>query len=689
MSGEILVSSVIVVISLLLVATLSAIFLKKIKFPYTIGLVIIGIVIALIAENIQAATTANVHLTPELILYVLLPTLIFEASVNIDSRMLFRNIWPVLVLAAPGLVISTLIVGFFMGWATPLSLGAAMLFGALISATDPVAVIALFREMGAPKRLTLLVDGESLFNDATAIVMFNIVMAMITTGAVLSFGAVFKGSFDFLFVFFGGLVIGALIGYLMVAIVTFAQNDPMIEVALSTIVAYTAFIVADKGFGVSGVMSVMGAGMVVSWYGSTRFTPEVKQYMHEFWGFAAFAANSFIFLLLGLTEEKLILDILRSGRLIFHISLAIFACLVARAVIIFGITPIIEKFKGQKKISKAYQAVMFWGGLRGAVPLALVLSLPSHFEHRRLIIELTLGVVLFTLLVQGTTMRRLIHLLKLDEISLFDRFLSLQTRAYASKKGLDTVCHMENNGYFTGDTLREYKTAYEKQAKAARANLKELESKPENMEVMRMLIWEELLAIKRQTYKSFYDHGILSEPVMRELDYVCEVQMEAAKNDQLPPPPAIYSDPLEIKLQKFFFKPLKKLFPDSGIVKTHNLHMAANEFEENAAVIGAVNYMEKDFRNLEEFYDDFPDVISECRNFLKEIADIAQEGIDRLENTYGRSLRDIKRKLLGRITLDAELTALDELKDNGEIPESAVEQIQADIKKDLSLKKET
>jgi hypothetical protein len=289
--------------------------------------------------------------------------------------------------------------------------------------------------------------------------------------------------------------------------------------------------------------------------------------------------------------------------------------------------------------------------------------------------------------VQGTTMRKLIHLLRLDEISLFDKLLSLQVRAFASKRGVEVVSQMENNGYFRGSTIHEYKTAYEKQFKSAKSNIIELQKDSENEQVMRMLIWDELLAMKRKTYKIFFDHGILSEPVMRELDYVCEVQMEAAKNNQLPPPPAIYSDPLEIKLRKFFFKPLIKFFPESGIVKAHNLFIAANEFEENAAVIGAVNYMAKDFQNLRDFYKDFPEAIKECGDFLDEIKNIAQDCIDNLERAYGRSLKDIKRKLLSRITLDAELTALEDLKGNGELPESAAEKIKGDIESDFSLNK--
>ena len=184
MQDEIFVRSIIYFVFLLFIAALSAILFKRVKFPYTIGLVIIGIFLNYLSTVIPVlAPIRNIRLTPDVILYILLPTLIFAASFNIDSRMLMKNIVPVMVLAAPGLVISTVVTGFLVAWFTPLSLGAAMLFGALISATDPVAVVALFGEVGAPKRLDILVDGESLFNDATAIVVFRIIFGMVASGA--------------------------------------------------------------------------------------------------------------------------------------------------------------------------------------------------------------------------------------------------------------------------------------------------------------------------------------------------------------------------------------------------------------------------------------------------------------------------------------------------------------------------
>lgn len=174
-------------VGLLLVALLAGIGLRKIRFPYTIGLVLVGMGLYYLGgwfEPLQILQ--RVHLTPNFILYILIPTLIFDAALNLDVRELMRNIVPILILAAPGVLVATAVTGLLVAKFTPLSLNAAMLFGALISATDPVAVIALFKELGAPKRLNMLVDGESLFNDATAIVVFDIVGAIVAGSLLLA-----------------------------------------------------------------------------------------------------------------------------------------------------------------------------------------------------------------------------------------------------------------------------------------------------------------------------------------------------------------------------------------------------------------------------------------------------------------------------------------------------------------------
>ena len=248
MSHNLLLTIEIDILVLLLVACLAAIAFKRIRFPYTVGLVLVGLVLSFLARNIEALEVVNTfRLSEELILFIFVPPLIFESALNMDSRILLRNLSPVLVLAAPGLLISTAIVGTVLAWLTPLSLGQALLFGSLISATDPVAVIALFKELGAPKQLAVLVEGESLFNDATAIVTFNIIFAVIAAGAVGA-DALQKGALDFLVAFVGGIVVGAAFGYLMRSFMNLAQENSLLLSTITTITAYGAFLIAEEVF---------------------------------------------------------------------------------------------------------------------------------------------------------------------------------------------------------------------------------------------------------------------------------------------------------------------------------------------------------------------------------------------------------------------------------------------------------
>lgn len=414
MHEDTMLNTILIVVGLMFVASISAIFVKKARFPYTIGLLIAGILIGYLSSRVEVLSPMReVQLSPDIILFLILPTLLFEASINIDSKILFRNLVPILVLATLGLLISTAIVGFGISAATPLTLGAALLFGALISATDPVAVIALFKELGVPKRLSTLVDGESLFNDATAIVVFNILLGIVAAGTAFSTSIAIDGIWQFLVVFFGGLLVGVVLGGTMLWIIALEKQDHMVQAALTMVLAYLSFIVAEHFLHVSGVIAVVAAGVFGSWAGARIFDDKMRHYVTEFWELMAFIANSLIFLLMGLTEYHLFEDLGRYQEATGYILLGFVLTLVARLIVVYGLTPLTNRLSPEARVESSDKAVMFWGGLRGAIPLALALGLPADFEHRVMIIDLTLGVVLMSLLIQGTTVGWLLKKLKI------------------------------------------------------------------------------------------------------------------------------------------------------------------------------------------------------------------------------------------------------------------------------------
>lgn len=410
---------------LVLIAMLLGNVCNRIRFPYTIALVLAGMGLNALGEAFKPfAVLDTLHLTPNFTLYILLPTLVFDAALHLDVRAILRNAVPILLLAVPGVMAVTGLVGLGVASWTPLGLNAAMLFGALISTTDPVACIALFNEIGAPARLTLLVDAESLFNDATAIVMFDIVSAIVASSLLLpdpaaawSLGTLARIPGQFLWIFCGSAVVGAAIGLAVMLLIRYMHHDMLSEIALTTVVAYAAFTVANDYLGLSGVMAACGAGIAVKALGRQWLLPATREYLLHFWSFASFMANSVIFLMLGLTESYLIRDMgrLAGGPKSWLVAIAL--VLATRALIVGGtgaVCNLVARWPGREKsgISLPMQAVMAWSGLRGALPIALALSVPTTLvtpAERKLLVQLTVSTVLFTLLVQGTTIKPMLR----------------------------------------------------------------------------------------------------------------------------------------------------------------------------------------------------------------------------------------------------------------------------------------
>ncbi|MCA1809622.1 MAG: cation:proton antiporter, partial [Lentisphaerae bacterium] len=464
----------------------------------------------------------------------LLPALIFDAAINIDLRLLIHNLKPTLILAAPGLVLATLVTGALMSLWSPLALGPALAFGALISATDPVAVIALFRELGAPRRLSMLVDGESLFNDATAMVAFQIMCGLVAGGA-MTFGVVAWAGVEFLAVFAGGTLVGALLGYLMALLLKWIDGDPLVTIACSTVVAYASFLLANYYLQVSGVMSVVGAGLVVSWFGSTRFTRAVRDYMHHFWGYAAFVANSFVFLLLGLTEFSLLQNLRQYISVIPLIGAAVLAITIARILVVFGLVPLVNRLPRVVAVDWRHQSAMFWGGLRGALPIGLALSLDHDFPGRTLIIGLTLGVVLFTLLIQGTTIGLVIRRLGLNRREPLEELARLNALNSARRAALQSLEHplFEANAGLIEGLRQEHHRELEQLEGQTEKLRAEYRLTPEEGKLR--LFWLQVNNAERQVQQEFFEQGLISENVLRRLDREAERRSEDINLGQLAP----------------------------------------------------------------------------------------------------------------------------------------------------------
>jgi len=392
-----------IVIVLLLIASGVAMVTKWLPVPYTIALLVVGILIS------PMHFLPAVHISPDLILLIFLPALIFEASWSLKLAPLRANLLPILFLAVFGVGLSVLITGSIVHWIAGLKWGPAMLFGAIISPTDPVSVLALFKRLGVPERLRVIMEGESLFNDGTAVVLFMIIVNIVSgVSTVDSPGALIEHLLtSFTIVVLGGMALGIAIGF-YASHLTSHFDDHLLEITLTTIAAYGSFIIAER-IHVSPVIAVLLAGLILGNYGRERGMSEnTRVAVDSFWQYAAFVVNSLVFLLIGLEIQ---LQFLLSYAL--PILLAVSAMMAARLLVTYGTFIGLNRFI--HSIPWRWQHVMFWGGLRGAVSIALALSLPVNLPDRIQLVAMTFGAVTFSLLVQGLTISKVLKVLKISE----------------------------------------------------------------------------------------------------------------------------------------------------------------------------------------------------------------------------------------------------------------------------------
>ena len=405
--------AILIIMGLLTVAMLAAGVCHNLPIPYTVFLVIIGIVLGTFARNEESMSVLlNFQLTPDIVLFLFLPALLFESAFNLNARQLVRDLIPVLILAIPALLISTafIAVGLWFFLEVPLTL--ALLFGALISATDPVAVISLFKELGAPERLTILVEGESLLNDATAIVVFKIILLFALSGAAFTWADAGGAVLDFFEVFIGGALVGAVIGFVLSEFLYKLFSGVSAFMIMTIVVAYACFSIAEHILHVSGVMAVVASAITMGILWVPRISQSAIHTVKETWEVIALVSNSLLFLLVGLSvdTESLI-------NRMDAIAIAILLVLLARATTIYTMVPATIKWFSLPHVSLGERHVMWWGGLKGGLAIAIVLSVPEDLPGRDLLLDLTLGVVMFSLLVNAPTIKPLMQKLGIDKLT--------------------------------------------------------------------------------------------------------------------------------------------------------------------------------------------------------------------------------------------------------------------------------
>jgi CPA1 family monovalent cation:H+ antiporter len=522
-------------IVVLIVAAIVAVLVKYIRFPYMVALILAGVAIGFVG----AGGLSIPSLTQDLVFFVFIPGLIFEAAIALNVHRLMENRWQIFALSVPGVIVSTVLVGLMVHYFLGIDYAVALLFGAMLSPTDPVSVIALFKEIGAPPRLKAIVEGEALFNDGTGVVVFSVVLVLLSSGRLDIDSAAIEFGKEVL----GGLIVGGLAGsatyYLLKSI-----DDRFVEVMFTVILAFGAFVVG-RLLGVSGVIAVVVTGLIIGNYAASRaMSPSTRLSLFSFWEFIAFLLNSVLFILIGFEVHTIFVTELTGVALVptlTVVALAVAAVLLARAAVVYGITGLMSHFGTDTP--RAWRHILFWGGLHGSIPIALALALPRAGDPgtpavfsaivpslgisvRSFIVVLTFAVVLVSLTVRGLTMRPLMRRLGFFKVSdvrrQYERNVGGLVGQEAALRNLEV---MRESGEVSAEVYATKRKEYDDQIAFLMGQIGELVSKHEFLrnEELRKVTHSGLLA-ERSAVQQMRNSGQLSDAVSDQL--IAEIDEE-------------------------------------------------------------------------------------------------------------------------------------------------------------------
>lgn len=459
-----------VVSGLLAVVSLVQRLAARLVLPASILFAVMGVLIGTAATLVLrshlggslgelAQVFVNIPVTSETFIYIFVPALLFQSSLTIDVRRVIEDAMPIFLLAVVAVLVATLAIGLALWPVAGLPLVPCLLLASIVATTDSVAVIAIFREVGAPARLCRLVEGESLLNDAAAIVTFAVLLEIVIVGHSAGFSA---ASIAFVWTFLGGLAVGYLGARLVVGILPWLQDLRLAQVTLTLALPYIVFIVSERALGVSGVIAAVVAGLVMSALAQQRIAPNDWKFLLSIWEQLAYWASSLIFVLAALLVPRLLLDVGWNDALMLVIQIV--AALAARALILWGFFPAMAALGLGERVSNRFNIVILWGGLRGAVTLALALAITENkavsYEIQRFVAVQATGFVLFSLLVPGLTLRPLIRWLGLDRLSPLDQVIRSQVLALARRRVADAVRAIGEQYRLTPALVSEVATSF-------------------------------------------------------------------------------------------------------------------------------------------------------------------------------------------------------------------------------------
>lgn len=542
------ITSILALFVLLLIAAGTFFAAKQSKLPYTVLLVAVGILLVPLSSlPILGDTFAfldEVVLTPELLFYVFLPMLIFESAFNMNMRKMVENAWHISLLSVVGLLFSATLIAtgvYFalnaLGIAIPFVI--ALLFGAVISATDPVAVLSLFKEYNAPKRLTLIFEGESLFNDGTAVALFIIVLAIAEHG-FNGTETVIHGMSTFIMMVALGIVFGVTMATLFSKAIRYTRSDEFVSIMLLIVSAHIVFILSEllneqTLFGVaihvSPIIATTVSSLFLGTYARHILSPKTDSYLHKSIEHLAFIANSLVFLLAGLLFASTQIDL---GSLWLPILVTILIVAAARAASIYAVILPLNKFRPVSKISPAWTAMLAWGSLRGALAIIVVLLVPDTltvagwngpYTIKELLLALTIGCILATLFVKATTIGPLITKLGINKPSKLQQAWTLHLGVYYLLTEQNRVAGLQDRGYISSQSAHDLQSELSLKITAALDEQKQL-FKRHGARLAEQSLHYLAIAVEEHYLKTLYASGEVPESVYRKIKGKLTLQQE-------------------------------------------------------------------------------------------------------------------------------------------------------------------
>lgn len=694
-------------IVLLALSTLVFIFAKRFRFPYTVALVATGILIAFSTQIPLLSFLDDFQLTPELLLYIFLPILLFEAAYNIDYKDFFRNLRSISALAVISLIISACLIWWglqlalgFVGIVVPFTV--TFLFGTLISATDPVAVLALFKELGAPKRLTLIFEGESLFNDGTALALFLVVLGSIIAlsggGSEhlnilmwamdhLKFPSFLSGSISFLSMIIGGVLFGALVGFCFSQLIGRLKNEEFLELALTLSLAHMTFIGAEIlnhfFLPISGVIATTIAAMVLGNYGRYKISPLVEKTMGHYWEFFAFLANSLVFMLVGIMVVGLDVD---WTHMALPILLAVLVTMIARAISIYSVVGGLNALRLEEYIPLSWQHLLSWGSLRWALAVIMVLLIPEDMKLpgwtlaisiHDFVLALTVGCIVFTTFVKATTIFPIMKYFGLIDLEDHEEAEYLKWSLRMLLDVASKLEYMKINQRVSEEEISLLQAQHKDEMKLIEIRLGSLLQKDDKKKqaIIRQIVARHALGLEYFWLKELYAYGEIPEQIFKTLLRKVSNQSERVKlgKSQIRQKGEIkefdMSEWLSDMVETFLHKPEKAHI--SAYLKARTRNIVSRRVLRDIEDLEHIDFLRKSW------------AIEETRAYYEQFELQSKTAQEKLYKQYRDEILPLDSKLANKALLQTKMHVVEALLQKGSLSPKIASRLKEEVSEEL------